>query len=86
MDKTESIRREMVQKINSQVESDSPDVERARLEGIHGQVWNTAEVSKDFKIVGFMAPFVVANRKSDGKQGVLEFQHSPRFYFDFQKR
>jgi hypothetical protein len=32
-----------------------------------------------------MAPFVVVRRLSDGQKGSLEFQHHPRFYFNFQK-
>jgi hypothetical protein len=83
MDATESVRRSMVGEINRQVESDSEVAERKRLEEQYGQVWNTQEVSADFTITGFMAPFVGVTRKSDGKTGVLMFQHSPRFYFDF---
>jgi hypothetical protein len=30
-----------------------------------------------------MAPFVVVRRKADGRKGSLEFQHHPRFYFNF---
>jgi len=31
-----------------------------------------------------MAPFIAVQRKSDGVKGSLEFQHQPRFYFNFQ--
>jgi hypothetical protein len=58
--------------------------ERARLEAAQGQVWNTIELQKDFEVKGFMAPFVVVKRKSDGQKGSLCFQHSPRFYFGFE--
>jgi hypothetical protein len=34
-------------------------------------------------VIGFMAPLVVVRRRSDGKKGSLEFQHSPRHYFGF---
>lgn len=85
MDKTENIRREMVANINSEVQSNSEMGERSRLEKERGQVWNTEEVSKDFEIIGFMAPFVVAIRRSDGKKGSLMFQHHPRFYFTWQE-
>lgn len=57
---------------------------RAALEAVHTQVWNTGEVSRDFEIIGFMAPFVTARRKSDGVKGIMEFQANPRFYFDFR--
>ena len=29
------------------------------------------------------APFVIVQRKSDREKGSLEFQHCPRFYFNF---
>lgn len=76
-DDTEQVRREMVAEINSNAG------ERAELEARHGQVWDTAELQRDFDVIGFMAPFVVAIRKSDGTKGSLEFQHQPRFYFNF---
>ena len=34
-------------------------------------------------MIGFMAPFIGVERKSDGQKGSIEFQHSPRFYFNF---
>jgi hypothetical protein len=48
------------------------------------QTWDTAELQRDFEVLGFSAPFVVVKRRSDGQRGVLEFKHSPRVYFDFQ--
>lgn len=82
-DPTETIRRIAVAQINSEVESNSPDAERKRLEAKYGKVWDTQELQQDFSVQGFMAPFVVVKRKSDGKRGSLEFQHLPRFYFNF---
>jgi len=37
----------------------------------------------EFHVLGFGAPYVVVQRKSDGCKGSLEFQHAPRFYFNF---
>jgi len=82
-DPTEGIRRAAVAAINSRVESDDEVKERARLEAIHGQVWNTQEMSQEFEAIGFMAPFVVVRRKADNVKGSLAFQHWPRFYFDW---
>lgn len=76
-DPTEGIRRAMVSEINSDTSS------REVLEKEHGQVWDTNELSRDFEVRGFMAPFVVVKRKSDGVVGSLMFRHSPRFYFSF---
>ena len=76
-DPTEAIRRELVSEINSDPK------ERAALEKIHGQVWDTKEFREDFDPIGFAAPFITVWRKSDGKRGSLTFQHDPRFYYDF---
>lgn len=45
------------------------------------KTWTTAELLADFDVVGFLAPFVVVRRKSDGKRGSLRFQHAPRIYW-----
>lgn len=77
-DPTVNIRREMVQEINAEPGS------REYLEAQHGQVWDTSQLQKDFSVLGFMAPFVVVARKSDGVKGSLKFQHSPRLYYGFE--
>ncbi len=79
MDSTEPIRQAMVAEINAAPGS------RAALEAEHGQVWDTQQLQADFRVTGFMAPFVGVERKADGKQGTLLFQHSPRFYFKFEE-
>ncbi len=78
LDRTETARRQMVSEINAQ-----PSI-RQQLEATHGQVWDTSELQQCFEVLGFMAPFVVVRRKSDGVRGSLTFQHSPRMYFAFQ--
>ncbi|MGO8927701.1 MAG: hypothetical protein ACLQU3_12520 [Limisphaerales bacterium] len=82
-DETEEIRRSRLAVINSAVETKDPATERQRLEAQYGQVWDTAQLSEEFEVLGFMAPYVVVRRKSDGRKGSLEFQHLPRFYFNF---
>lgn len=77
-DPTETARRQRLAEINS-----DPN-ERAALESRYGQVWDTAELGRDFVITGFAAPLVVVKRKADGVVGSLEFQHQPRFYFSFK--
>lgn len=76
-DPTETLRRERLAEINAMPGS------RETLEAIYGQVWNTDELASTFMVIGFMAPLVVVKRKSDGVEGSLEFQHSPRLYFNF---
>jgi len=71
-DNTESIRREMIA-----TEQPAKDLAQA------DQRWDTAQLAAEFEVIGFMAPFVVVRRKSDGAKGSLEFTHNPRFYFNF---
>jgi hypothetical protein len=78
-DSTEAIRRERLAEINAEPGS------RQALEAQYGQVWDTDQLTSDFGILGFMAPLVMVRRHSDGQQGSLEFQHSPRFYFSFNE-
>jgi hypothetical protein len=77
IDETETIRRQRLTEINAE-----PGCREA-LEARHGQVWSPDEMGQDFEAIGFMAPFVVVRRLADGKKGSLEFQHDPRFYFNF---
>lgn len=50
-----------------------------------GQRWTTAELTRDFEVIGFAAPFVVVRRRSDNKKGSLEFTHCPRDCFGWQE-
>lgn len=49
------------------------------------QTWTTDEMTAEFAVVGFAAPYVVVKRRSDGVLGTLEFKHSPRVYFGWQE-
>jgi hypothetical protein len=79
VDLTESIRRARVADLNAEAAA------RAELEARYGTVLNTDELRLEFDVIGFMAPFVVAKCRRTGKKGSLEFQHSPRFYFNWQE-
>lgn len=74
----EKVRRERALELNSRAGS------RPQLEARYGQVWAPEELPRDFEVIGFAAPYVVVRCKSDGKMGSLEFQHNPRFYFNFE--
>ena len=63
---------------------ENDDKVRYDLEQEFGQVWDTPQVKLDYEVLGFLAPFVLVRRRSDGVRGLLQFQHSPRFYFDFK--
>ena len=84
-DPTESIRRSEVARINTAVESSDEDAERTRLEAEYGQVWDTKQLQEDFAVTGFGAPYVIVTRKTDSVVGTLEFQHGPRYYFNFKE-
>jgi hypothetical protein len=77
-DPTETPRREMIQEINAEPGS------REALEKEHGQAWDTEEMRRDFEALGFLAPFILVRRRSDGVKGSLAFQHNPRLYYNFQ--
>lgn len=79
MDETEAYRRQRQADLNSEA------AERKALEEKHGQVWNTDQLRADFEVSSFLAPMIFVRRKSDGKKGTLEFQHMPRFYFNWQE-
>ena len=77
-DETESYRRARLAEINDDAGS------RADLEDRYWQVWNSDELrASSMEVIGFMAPFVVVRDLETGKRGSLEFQHSPRFYFNY---
>ena len=78
-DITEQLRRVRLAVLNAE------PGDRHTLEQRHGQVWDGSELGREFEVIGFMAPLVVARRKSDGTRGSLEFQHHPRFYFNWEE-
>jgi hypothetical protein len=48
------------------------------------KTWSIAELTAEFDVEGFGAPFVAVRRKSDGVRGSLKFTHSPRVYYRFE--
>lgn len=76
-DPTEAIRRARLHEINREPGS------REALEARYGRVWDTSQLADEFEVLGFAAPLVVVRRKADGSRGSLEFQHEPRFYFNY---
>lgn len=85
-DTTECIRRALAADIASDVTSNNPQTERQRLEKEYGvgNVFDTKQLSTQFEVIGFMAPFCVVREKASGKKGSVQFQHNPRLYFGFQ--
>jgi hypothetical protein len=44
----------------------------------------TEEMQEQYEVLGFQFYMCVVKRKSDGMKGVLDFDHSPRLYYNFQ--
>ena len=45
----------------------------------------TAEMQEQYKVIGFSLNMCIVERKSDGVKGTLDFDHSPRLYYNFQE-
>lgn len=84
-DTTETTRREMID--SGQPQRDLvAELHKAALRGDEkAPTWTTDELREEFEVQGYMAPYVVVKRKSDGAMGSLEFTHSPRLYFGWRK-
>jgi hypothetical protein len=78
-DETETYRRARFHELNEEAAA------RLELEERHGQVWSTEELRGQFEVLTFAAPFVIVRDRKSTKRGTLEFQHSPRFYFNWQE-
>lgn len=49
------------------------------------QQWTSEQLQADFDVLAFQAPYVKVRRKSDGLVGIMQFNHNPRIYFNFQR-
>jgi hypothetical protein len=43
----------------------------------------TQEMQEEYDVEGFAYGICVVRRKADGVLGTLDFDHSPRFYYNF---
>ena len=89
-DETESYRRQRQAELNKEGFQLTKELQHEldvvrELEARYGTVWDTEGLGQNFQVLGFLAPYVVVKRKSDGKKGSLEFIHSPRAYFNWQE-
>jgi hypothetical protein len=79
-DPTETIRRELCAMINGNPQT------REAIQAHLGQAWDTGELTRDFEVIGFMAPLVVVRCRATGQMGSLFFQHGPpRLYFCYRE-
>ena len=77
-DASEEIRRHEVARLNRR------KAEREQLEQVYGQVWDTDELTEQFEVLGFRAPYVVVRNLDTREEGNLKFQHDPRYYFSWR--
>ena len=78
LDETESFRRARQLELNA-------GHSREILESLYGRVYSTDQLRAEFEVQGFFAPMVVVKSLADGSLGSFEFQHMPRYYFNYQK-
>lgn len=43
----------------------------------------TEEMLDQYTVIGFSYGMCVVQRKSDGMKGTLDFDHEPRYYYNF---
>ena len=53
------------------------------MENSENKTWSTKELQEDFEVLAFSAPYVVVVHKKTRKKGNLQFDHSPRVYYNF---
>jgi len=58
---------------------------REELEAEYGEVLTTDDVREKYEVRSFLAPLVFVTDLKTGKRGTLQFQHMPRFYFDWRE-
>jgi len=59
---------------------------RLELQEQYGKVLNTQELTSKYEVRSFLAPLVFLTERSTGKRYTAQFQHMPRYYFDFVKQ
>jgi hypothetical protein len=77
-EETERLRRARAAQLNMSLPKET-------LEAFYGKVWTTEELKAEWIIVAFVAPLVLVKSRADESLGSFEFQHEPRYYFNYQK-
>ncbi len=74
----------MIYRKNRKADVQAASKTREELESEHGQVWDTAQLAKDFVITAIIGNTVVVRRKADDCVGTLRMQERPRLYYGFE--
>ena len=80
MERRERHREEVERQINEHPKT------RAELETQVGKAWDWDEVNREFDLLGDIGPYALVVRRSDGAEGSLIFQRTPRLYWSFEDR
>lgn len=59
-------------------------LQKLALEARFGRVWTEEELLREFRVMGYMQPFVNVERLDSGLRGVLRCTKDLRFYFDWK--
>lgn len=51
----------------------------------HDERMTTDEMLDKYEVLGFALGMCIVQRKSDGVKGTLDFDHAPRFYYNFRE-
>ena len=82
-DPTEPIRRQMIAE-----ERLAGPLSKEALEAAVGRLWTTDELTAEFEVRGFLAPFCVVRRHADGQVGSLRFSFASdgqRYYHSWEE-
>ena len=52
---------------------------------IPGKTYDTESLQEKFEVIGFSHGYVAVKDKVTGERGSLDFDHSPRIYFNYIK-
>ncbi|GAF71108.1 unnamed protein product [marine sediment metagenome] len=63
---------------------DEKETRKTELVKQYGEVLNTAELQEKYEVSGFGYGMVFVKDKATGKKGAMDFDHMPRFYYNFQ--
>lgn len=63
----------------------APALTREALQKLHGRVWDSFTLARDFDVEAFNdCHTVTVTRRSDGVRGTVTYQYDPRFYWGFR--
>lgn len=71
------------QLILQEIKENYPDIYQ-QIGGSNGLCWTTDELTEEFEVTSFMAPYCFAIRRKTGEKGSFTFLHMPRIYYNWR--